>query len=707
MEIISLKGRMPFEIIESMQKRGIERLTPPQSDAVKQGLLDLNNLVIAAPTASGKTLIAEIACINSILGRRQKAVYVAPMRALVTEKFNEFKQSYPYIKCAMSIGDLDSNDQWLADYEMVFVSTEKFDSLMRHGIEWTGSIGCLIFDEVHMLGDMSRGPTLEILITKLISSSKAQIIALSATIGNAREIAKWLGAKIIESDYRPVKLSKGVICNSRVYYSDDATGEPTESAMLAGSSKLPEIRIIEDTIAQKKQALIFYSTRRNAEAGAKRIAESMSEILTKGNTAALEDVSKKVLGALDRPTEQCIKLSKLIKSGTAFHHAGLLNVQRSAIEEAFKSNMIKVICSTTTLGFGVNMPAHTVLVRDIHRYENSSSGMLGVNEVTQLFGRAGRPKYDTEGRALLIASNMERMKDLYKNYIIAEPEAIDSALGIVPVLRSHILSLIATNFINTKESMNSFFAKTFYGFQYGNMGHMRRVIDEVVSDLKRWEMVKEDGSAYLATKLGSRVSELYIDPLSAKWMIDSLPNVAEDLDVLFMISNTLEMRPYVRTSMDAEDRYAAYLHTHKKLMLKEFDPVDYGNYDPEGAFSTALMLNDWAEELKEPEIVEKYSSTPGALYTKITNADWLIYSAIELSKILKRSSRNLIEMRVRLRYGIKEELLDLVRLQQIGRVRARTLYMNGIKRVSDIRDNKARVTSLLGKEVAEKVFSQL
>ncbi len=707
MEIISLKGRMPFEIIESMQKRGIERLTPPQSDAVKQGLLDLNNLVIAAPTASGKTLIAEIACINSILGRRQKAVYVAPMRALVTEKFNEFKQSYPYIKCAMSIGDLDSNDQWLADYEMVFVSTEKFDSLMRHGIEWTGSIGCLIFDEVHMLGDMSRGPTLEILITKLISSSKAQIIALSATIGNAREIAKWLGAKIIESDYRPVKLSKGVICNSRVYYSDDATGEPTESAMLAGSSKLPEIRIIEDTIAQKKQALIFYSTRRNAEAGAKRIAESMSEILTKGNNAALEDVSKKVLGALDRPTEQCMKLSKLIKSGTAFHHAGLLNVQRSAIEEAFKSNMIKVICSTTTLGFGVNMPAHTVLVRDIHRYENSSSGMLGVNEVTQLFGRAGRPKYDTEGRALLIASNMERMKDLYKNYIIAEPEAIDSALGIVPVLRSHILSLIATNFINTKESMNSFFAKTFYGFQYGNMGHMRRVIDEVVSDLKRWEMVKEDGSAYLATKLGSRVSELYIDPLSAKWMIDSLPNVAEDLDVLFMISNTLEMRPYVRTSMDAEDRYAAYLHTHKKLMLKEFDPVDYGNYDPEGAFSTALMLNDWAEELKEPEIVEKYSSTPGALYTKITNADWLIYSAIELSKILKRSSRNLIEMRVRLRYGIKEELLDLVRLQQIGRVRARTLYMNGIKRVSDIRDNKARVTSLLGKEVAEKVFSQL
>ena len=177
--------------------------------------------------------------------------------------------------------------------------------------------------------------------------------------------------------------------------------------------------------------------------------------------------------------------------------------------------------------------------------------------------------------------------------------------------------------------------------------------------------------------------------------------------MLFMISNTLEMRPYVRVTADAEDHYAAYLHTHRRLMLRESDPMDYGNYNPEGAFSTALMLNDWTEEMREPEIVDKYSSTPGALYTKITNADWLIYSAIELSKILGMSSRKLIEMRVRLRYGIKEELLDLVRLQQVGRVRARTLYINGIKSVNDIRNNRARAASLLGKEVAEKVLAQI
>ncbi len=705
MDVFSLKGKIPFEIIESLQKRGIDRLTPPQESAVKNGLLSFENIVVAAPTASGKTLIAEIACVNAILAKRQKAVYIAPMRALVTEKFNEFKEAYPYLKCAMSIGDLDSNDQWLANYDIIFVSTEKFDSLIRHGIEWMNSIGCIIFDEVHMLGDVSRGPTLEILMTKLVSSYKLQAIALSATIGNARDIAKWLNARLIESDYRPVRLSKGVICNGKVYYSDDEN--EMKSVALDGTSSIGELRIVQDTILQGKQILIFYSTRRNAESGAQKIAKSLSEMLTKGKSKELKEVSDNVLNALDRPTGQCTKLAGLIKDGVAFHHAGLLNVQRNSIENAFKSNLIKVVCSTTTLGFGVNLPAHTVLVRDTSRYDDNGREMMGVNEVLQLFGRAGRPKYDTEGRALLIAGSLEKVKELYQTYIMAKPENIDSSLGVVPVLRTHILSFVASDFLNNTESMRQFFAKTFYGYQYNNMNHIKNIIEEVTKDLERWEMIKKDGQTFSATKIGKRVSELYIDPLSAKWMIDSLDKCRESLDILFMVANTLEMRPYVRHSEESEDAFAAYMHTHKKLMLREFDVMDYGNYDPEGAFATALMLNDWIDEKKEPDIVDKYASTPGALYTKLTNSDWLIYSAIELSKILHLSAHNLIETRVRLRYGIKEELLDLVRLKNIGRVRARTLYMNGIKKVSDIRENRQKVTSLLGKEIAEKVFEQL
>ncbi len=704
MDIADLKGRIPFEIIESLQKRGIGRLTPPQELSINGGLLSYANIVVSAPTASGKTLIAEIACVNSVLSRRKKAVYIAPMRALVTEKFNEFRDAYPYLKCAMSIGDMDSNDQWLATYDIIFLSTEKFDSLIRHGVDWLDSVGCAVFDEVHMLADVSRGPTLEILMTKLIATCRAQFIALSATIGNASDIARWMGAVLVESDYRTVKLSKGIVHNSMVYYSN---GNDLEETMLDGTSQLPELRIVQDTLLQNKQILIFYSTKRNAEAGAQRIASGVPDMLVNGNSAELSTLSARILGALERPTDQCVKLSALVKGGVAFHHSGLLNQQRNAIENAFKDNIIKVICSTTTLGFGVNLPAHTVLVKDITRYSGAGSEMLKVNDVLQLFGRAGRPRYDTEGRALLIASSAERVNELHREYLLAKPEDIDSSLGIVPVLRSHILSFIAGNFLNTKESMQKFFERSFYGFQYRDSRRISEIIDEITAELEEWKMIVRSGGVMSATKLGSRVSELYIDPLSAKWMIGMIGRCKSPIDILYMICNTLEMRPYARVTAEAEDGFAAYAHAHGWLHSGEFDADRYESYDPQGAFSTAMMLSDWTEEVKEPEIVKKYHSTPGALYSKITNADWMIYSAAELSKILKLPAHSLIELRVRLRYGIKEELLDLVRLEQIGRARARALYINGIRSVADIRNNKARVTSILGREVSEKVFSQL
>lgn len=411
MDIASLKGRLPKEIIESISGRGIKELTPPQQDSIERGLLDWKNLLIASPTASGKTLVAEIACINSILSTGKRAIYIAPMRALASEKYNEFKEAYPYISSAISIGDLDSNDQWLANYRMMFFSTEKFDSLLRHGIDWIQSIGCIVFDEVHMLGDLSRGPTLELLMTKLSTMCDAQIIALSATIGNPEEIARWMNAELVKSDYRPVKLLKGVVHAENAYYNDGGT---TRSHELQGSNKITEIRLLEDTLMQDKQMLAFYSTKRNTEAGAERLSEKTAGKLTREEIAELQVISSNVLNVLDRPTEQCVKLSNLVGKGIAFHHSGLLNQQRSLIEDAFKKGKIKAICSTTTLGFGVNMPAHTVLIRDTSRFGDNYSERLGINEITQLFGRAGRPKYDKEGRALILASTKDKVNELIK-----------------------------------------------------------------------------------------------------------------------------------------------------------------------------------------------------------------------------------------------------------------------------------------------------
>lgn len=699
MKIRELKGSLPDEVIESATSRKIEELTPPQELAIEKGLLLGKHVLVASPTASGKTLIGEMAMLKTSLWERKKAVYIAPMRALVTEKYNELKEAYPYMKIAMSIGDLDSLDQWLEKYDIILASTEKLDSLIRHGAPWLSSIGCIVIDEVHMLDDVSRGPTLEILTTKLARIAKgSQIVALSATIGNAEEIAEWLDSELVRSDYRPVPLQKGVELNGNVSY----LGNKEE--VLKGSSKLSEIRIAEDTLAKGKQILAFYATRRNAEAGAEHMSGMLHEKLSTEEKEKLKKLSKDILSALDKPTIQCERLARCVEKGVAFHHSGLVNRQRNLVEEAFRDGRLKIICATTTLGYGVNLPAHTVLVRDTSRYDGAFGRQkISVNEVLQLFGRAGRPRYDKTGRALLISKSEAEREMLHKRYIDAEPEAITSKLGVLPVLRTHILAFIASEFLTREDSILSFMKETFYGYQYSDEESIHRIITEILEELTVWDFIRLKSGKYEATKLGQKVSELYIDPVSAKWIVETLPKVDDVLSGLFMMTNTLEMRPYSKMTEEAEEGISSYYR-----LLQGFNAYE-SHDEPERAFSTALMLRDWISEKTEGELLVSYGETPGSLYTKISNADWLAYSSIELAKLLHINYTKLLELRARIRYGIKDELLDLIRLEQVGRVRARLMYNNGIKGIKDLRKEgmEKKIEGLLGKEVGRKVYAQV
>ena len=703
MQVSELKGTIPNEMLETMEQRGIKSLTPPQELALKKGLLKGGNVVVASPTASGKTFIAEMAMINSVIRDRKKAIYVAPMRALVSEKYEEFKSAYPFLKIAMSIGDLDSLDHWLSGYDIIFVSTEKFDSLIRHGLTWLEDVGCVVVDEVHMLDDPGRGPTLEILITKLRRLCEhAQILALSATIGNANELAEWLDAALVESDYRPVRLEKGVAFSGKAYFLD-------REDELEGASSIPEIRIVQDTLERRKQILIFYGTKRNAEAGAERLSQIINDGLTPAERAKLAVVSDEILHALSKPTAQCEKLAKSVAKGAAFHHSGLVNAQRHAIENAFKDNLIKAICSTPTLSLGVNLPAHTVLVRDTSRYsEGAGSEKLSVNEVTQLFGRAGRPKYDKEGRGLLIAKTRAEIMDLYERYINAQLEPISSKLGVQPILRMHVLAFVATRMLKTREGILSFLKETLYGHQFANTRELEVILADVLNELEMWGFIERRGSVYEPTRMGQRVSELYIDPLSAKWLIDTLPKAVDEVSYLFTVCNTIEMRPHVKATEEASELFFQYENLLENTTVNyEADAFSY--YDPIKPLSTALMLRDWASESPEREIVRKYNTTPGTLFVKLNNADWMLYASSEIAKLMHLGITKLLELRVRTKYGIRKELLDLIRLEQVGRVRARVMYDNGIKHVADLRlpGSAEKVERLFGKEVAKRILEQL
>jgi len=214
-----IENKIPQELYKILDK-DITQLRPAQEKAIKKGLLDRKNLLVCTPTASGKTLIAELAALKSIIEGNGKAIYIVPLKALASEKYKDFKKRYEGIaKVALSIGDIDSSDSYLVDYDLIITTSEKLDSLIRHHAPWLSLISTIIIDEVHLLNDPGRGPTLEILITILRQLlKKAQIIALSATIGNHEELAEWLKAELVIDDWRPVKLHKGVYLDGEVEF---------------------------------------------------------------------------------------------------------------------------------------------------------------------------------------------------------------------------------------------------------------------------------------------------------------------------------------------------------------------------------------------------------------------------------------------------------------------------------------------------------
>ncbi|MEA2089698.1 MAG: DEAD/DEAH box helicase, partial [Thermoproteota archaeon] len=243
-------------------KSGIEELYPPQEEAVRAGALEGKNFVLASPTASGKTLIAELCALKHVVEQDGKVLYLTPLRALASEKYEEFKKYTPIrkkngrrIRVGISTGDYDNSDPWLEKYDIIIATNEKADSLLRHRARWMDQLSLLIADEVHLLNDTSRGPTLEVVLARLMQvNPEAQLLALSATVRNAEEAAEWLKASFITTNWRPVTLKEGVILNNRMLFKNGSYEQ------IAEQSKNPAVNLALHTIKAGGQTLLFCST---------------------------------------------------------------------------------------------------------------------------------------------------------------------------------------------------------------------------------------------------------------------------------------------------------------------------------------------------------------------------------------------------------------------------------------------------------------
>ena len=701
--------REAVERIEECDR--IDELFPPQEEAIKKKVLDGKNLILCTGTGSGKTLIGELAALKCILERKKKVVYLVPLRALAAEKYHDFKRKYEPlgIRIALSIGDMDSADPWIERFQIVVCTYEKADSLIRHGAPWLKDVGLLIVDEAHDINLPDRGPTLEIVIVRLIEECpNLQVIGLSATIGNPNELAGWLNSEFIESDFRPIPLYEGVYYDGIVEFIGKEKYEPVSEV------EDPELKITEDVIRNGGQVLLFVNTRREAEATAKRATKVVQKFLTPVLRRELKKVSNKILNALEVPTKQCKKLANCVLHGASYHHAGLLNSQRKEIEDAYRKGMIKFVAATPTLIAGVNLPSRVVIIRNLRRYF-AGIGMRAwpVSLYKQAVGRAGRIKFDKEGIAIIIAKSEDEAYELTERYILGEPEEIYSKLALEPVLRVHTLALIASGFVNRKDSLFKFFSKTFYAHQYGDISEIELKIQDILEMLIEFGFIVEKRKRLYPTRIGKRVSELYIDPLTAHHFIQSLKQARKkkpkSFSYLHMIANTLEMRPLlsIRGNEFEEVNDVIARETFLQEVPEEWD-LRFDDFLK--SVKTAMMLEAWMNELTEDQILSKYRVTPGELRTRLKNADWLLYSANEITLLLgfKDLLTDLRKVRVRMKYGVKEELIPLVRLEQVGRVRARKLYNTGVKTISDLRKIPLEsLKKIIGPRIAATIKKQL
>jgi len=624
------------EFVAHFQAEGVEELYPTQAAAVDAGVCDGERVVAAIPTASGKTFVAQLAMLTS----DGPALYVVPLRALATEKYDEFAD-LPGVSVGMATGDFDATDEELGEHDVVVATSEKVDSAIRNGAAWVEALSCVVVDEIHLLDAEDRGPTLEVTIAKLRRLAPAvQLVGLSATVGNAREIADWLDAALVNLDWRPVELRTGVYVDDEMRFAD-GTVRRVEAGEDGAARPLARDVIDED----EGQCLVFVNSRR----GAQDLAGALTDEFFATPAAVAEELQDVAI------TETGTELARCVAHGVAFHHAGLASEQRRVVERAFRDRDLRVIVATPTLAAGVNVPARRVVVRDHERWNGSTMEPLSTLEVHQMFGRAGRPHLDPYGEAVVVADAHEA-DAVRERYVDADPEPVTSKLRSQRALRGHVLATVASGFADSREEILELLDETFYAHQRRTAGasgsdgtdgddtagdddddgSIDDVVDDVLTYLDAVGMLAREDGAVRATPLGDLVSRVYVDPVTGASVVEALERAAGQgrvtaLTVLELVCDTRDM-PTVYVRDDEAGQVSSTAMTRKAEVARDVMDFDGDYQEWLDALKTALLLEDVAEGASVETVAREYGVEPGDVRRSVERAEWLLTATESLTE---------------------------------------------------------------------------
>ena len=665
----------------------IKEFNPAQKAVLESGYLeDKSNYIICIPTASGKTVLGVLPALKTILDGG-KAVYAAPLLSIQNEKVKEFKA---FENHGINVGKHPASSDLSV---MVF---ESFDALTRFSWNTLRDVDTLIIDEFHMIGEFSRGPTLEAAITRAkIINPSMRIIALSATLRNIEEIEDWLEGKCIEHDYRPVPLHKEVL----------------DAEMFNTKNKNDVVvKILEKSIKDSSQALAFVSTRRFTESLATYVAKKINKKINLKQRETFKEVAEKILDVPKKkgslPTTTCLKLAESLEHGVAFHHAGLFNEQKEIIEDEFRNGNILMITATPSLMYGVNLPSKTVVIRDTTRWTANGPQPIPVFDYEQMSGRAGRPQYDDVGYSYLIAKTMDEAINLEDYYVEGEIELTNSKLvDNKDAILKQIIAQIASSLSKSLDELTEFFSKTLYGYQMTNNPSMamfaedsiKYELENALNFLLQNRIIRASPEGLKTTEFGNLIAKSNYSVETAVKIKEYISGITE-IDVnefIYALCETPDVPLISFKGRKSKDP------VRDKLSEVGLFTVDIGN--PE---ATAVSLMEWIDERNEYEIENRYSVYSASTRRSAYEASRLVKFAKDTSEILGNYSnlKDFDILSARLYYGVKEDIIPLVvGVKRLGRKRARNLVDIFGNDLSGISENELQKVEGIGPKLAEKI----
>ncbi len=668
----------PFESFNRMQREALPALL--ESD---------ENVVASAPTASGKTALAELA-ICKALADGGTALFIAPLRALTNEKeadwdrFEELGHSVYVVT-----GERDLNPRRAHRADILVMTPEKLDSATRkhdsRRYDFVTEVDVCVIDEVHLLDADRRGSVLEVTISRLRRLCDPRIVALSATMPNVDDVAAWLDAPPettfeFDEEYRPVELNAGVKT-----YTHGENSFADKYRRLYRALDLAEPHLREDG-----QALVFVASRqdtvRSAEKARDEIAERDIPMTARGEFHEYDFHSEK--DDLENAT-----LRKSVSDGVAFHHAGLSKGDRDFVEKWFKEGAIELLFSTSTLAWGVNLPARCVVIRDTKLHDPLEGEVdMSPLDVLQMLGRAGRPGYDDVGYGWVICDGAEA--DTYRR-LLDRGKEIESRLA--ESLETHLTAEIAMGTITDLEDVMDWLETTYYyvrgqskpeAYDFPNLRERVRDGLEELVDRGFVEMDPETLSIE-ATPRGVLASTYYLRLETAATFAE-LAERDEKLDADAVLAAVAQATEFDSVSARQDERDAI------DGILVGVETTDFSA----GQRKVLAILQSSAE-----------GGPPAALRSDAwvirRNATRLL-SALRafLDRLSGPEAANLARrIEARVENGVSREAVGLTAIDGVGPGRASNLARNGITTPEDVRTAgvDGLVAAGLSEGVAERV----